>query len=174
MVLTMDTLYALHHTTADHIKAAYVYKFTQFALWPDASFSEESPINICVLGDDPISDQLLPLSAKLVAGSVIRVSVHSVVEKTKGCSIVYVSESQLPELENILKFYRDHPILTVSSIENFAKRGGIIGFVQRDQRVQLEINLREAKEARIVLNAKLLEVASLVINGHGTEYEVKP
>lgn len=58
-----------------------------------------------------------------------------------------------------------HGILTVSEISQFVKKGGMIGFVVRNGKVKLQINIDHAKQAGLVISAKLLEIAELVEGG---------
>ncbi len=41
------------------IKAAFLYNFAKFIEWPPAAFpSPNAAINLCVLGEDPVGDDL--------------------------------------------------------------------------------------------------------------------
>jgi hypothetical protein len=46
-----------------HVKAAFLLNFTKFVEWPASSFSSpETPITICILGNDPfgpVLDQMI-------------------------------------------------------------------------------------------------------------------
>jgi hypothetical protein len=57
-----------------------------------------------------------------------------------------------------------HAILTVSEIENFAQRGGIINLKKESNRVVFEINLDVVKRAGLAMNAQLLKLAKIVKN----------
>jgi len=50
----------------------------------------------------------------------------------------------------------------VSDISNFAKRGGIIGFITVDEKIGIEININNARQANVHISALLLEIAKLV------------
>ncbi|HPG59043.1 MAG TPA: YfiR family protein [Candidatus Wallbacteria bacterium] len=45
---------------------------------------------------------------------------------------------------------------------DFARKGGIAGFVIENDRVKIEINVNESKRAGLKIGAKLLEVARLI------------
>src|ERR1700733_13892466 len=50
------------------VKAAFLLNFTKFVEWPAMAFkSAESPISICILGNDPFGSAL----DKVVAGEVV-------------------------------------------------------------------------------------------------------
>ncbi len=50
----------------------------------------------------------------------------------------------------------------MSDGENFAKRGGMIQFVNDKNRIRLRINLEAAQAANVVISSKLLRVAEIV------------
>jgi hypothetical protein len=53
-------------------------------------------------------------------------------------------------------------VLTVSDISDFARQGGMIGFVIEDGRVKIQINLQAVNNAGLKISAKLLEVAKII------------
>lgn len=60
----------------------------------------------------------------------------------------------------------DYSILTVSDIDKFAHRGGMIGLVMFGNRVKFEINNQVAKRCSISISAKLLELGKIISDGH--------
>ena len=52
--------------------------------------------------------------------------------------------------------------LTVSDAENFARRGGMIRFVNENNKVRLRINVGAAREAGLTISSKLLRPAEIV------------
>ena len=56
-----------------------------------------------------------------------------------------------------------YALLTVSDIDNFAERGGMIGFTTQENKVKLVINPKAATAAGMRIDAQLLEIASRVI-----------
>ena len=152
---------------ADKIKAAYIYQLTHFIAWPNpASTNKDFPI--CILGKEPITQELAPLHQRQQGEHFIKVLHPKTIRDTADCRILYIAESKQHQLHTILHYLHhdlhDKPILTVSSLPNFAANGGIIGFVILNKKVRLEINPACARHAKIKLNAKLLEVANIVGN----------
>jgi hypothetical protein len=54
------------------------------------------------------------------------------------------------------------PILTVSEIEGFAQRGGIINFIIVEKKIRFEINPDAAKQVGIHISSQLLQLARIV------------
>jgi len=168
LLLSASALFAA--TPAAKVKAAYIYQFTQFVSWPDTAVAADTPFTICVLGDAPVGNELKPLESRQVNGRPIKIRYPKNLKAAASCQILYLAETKQQQLRNMLKRFFEQPILTISSLPNFATRGGIIGFVTTKKRVRMEINRTAARRANIQLSAKLLEVAR-VIDSHDTGEE---
>ncbi len=53
-------------------------------------------------------------------------------------------------------------VLLVGSGEEFTAAGGIVGFINRNGRIKLQINLQAIKQTGLKISAKLLEIAELI------------
>lgn len=143
------------------IKAGYLYNFTKFISWPEDSYQT---FNLCILGDDPFGNLIDPIEQRRVSDRPIKLvrlsSSHSFSgDKPLYCHILFVSASvtNTPTLQG--------KTLTVGESPNFAQRGGIIGFINRDGRIKLQINLAAVKQSGLKISAKLLEVADIIDGG---------
>jgi len=145
------------------VKAAYILNIMKFIDWETKKLHADAPIKIALAGSDPINDVLEKLSNnKIGAHSLIieRIGVESI-DSVK-CHLLFIGRSEKPKLAEILKNLKGGSVLTVSDIPDFAKQGGIIGFVIVNERVKIEINMIEAKRAGLKIGAKLLEVAKVI------------
>jgi hypothetical protein len=52
--------------------------------------------------------------------------------------------------------------LTVSDIENFADKGGVIRFIREDGKIHFRINIDAAKNSQLEISAKLLQLAEVI------------
>jgi|SRR5450432_1306688 hypothetical protein len=144
------------------VKAAFLLNFTKFIEWPAAAFGEsDSPIVICVLGDDPFGSTL----DQTVAGEVVNgrgVAVQRIKEapSPKSCQVLFVSR---PE-KDVLKILPGggSGILTIGEGESFVHDGGMIAFVVENRRVRFSINQTAAENAGLKLSSRLLSVARSV------------
>src|ERR1700691_5071528 len=77
--------------TAPAIEAAYLYKFGFFVQWPQAAFAaSNSPINLCIVGNDPFGATLDDLvSGQKIGDRPIRVRRMRAISADSGCHIVY-------------------------------------------------------------------------------------
>jgi hypothetical protein len=80
------------------------------------------------------------------------------------CQVLYVSRSEAERFGVTLEALRGKAVLTVSDIDRFAYRGGMIGLVVEQGRVRIQINLDTANAERLAISAKLLRPALVIRN----------
>ncbi len=145
------------------LKAAYLYQFTKFTQWPSRQFvNKTTPIRICVLGRNPFGDLLDSFSSRESQHRQLLIKYLSSLQNIASCHVVFISKSEEKRLTQILSRIANSPVLSVSDMEGFAKRGGIIGFVPKSRRIGIEINVAASRSSGAKLSSKLLEVATLV------------
>ena len=156
MLFTTTHLFAAPTATADKVKAAYIYQLTHFATWPNTPSLADEVFSICVLGSNGIYNKLAPLNSHQEKNRTLNVRRAKNLTDLKNCNILYIGKSERHRLPAIINQTRGKPILTVSSMPNFATGDGIIGFVTIDNKIRLEINRSAAQRAKIKFSAKLL------------------
>ncbi|MFD2229197.1 YfiR family protein [Alkalimarinus sediminis] len=144
----------------NEIKAVYLYNFIKFITWPQESASEN--INICIYGDNPFGAQTEKLSTLKARNRPLQIIYPDKTDRPD-CSVVFISPSEEKFADELLNRINDHPVLTVSDIENFTNKGGVIGFIKLGNVVKFDINLKKARASNIQISSKLLELANQVI-----------
>jgi hypothetical protein len=150
------------------IKAVFLFHFAQFVDWAEKPAQADTPFVICILGDDPFGAFLQDTVSNEHIGKrpfAVR-SIQSAAEAS-GCSIVFVSKSEQRRLDKILNALKERAILTVSDVDDFARRGGIVQFVTENKRIKLNINLDAARDAQLTISSKLLRPATIVSSERG-------
>ena len=146
------------------VKAAMLYNFALFVRWPAQLFpATNSPLVICVLGKDPFG----PLLEREVQGLTvqqhpIQVRRCAKAAEARDCHIVFISRSEQSRLNDIIAGFTGVPVLTVSDLDEFATRDGIIGLVPKVTRIGLQVNLAAATRARLKIDSRLLSLAEIV------------
>jgi len=145
------------------IKAAFLYNFAKFTEWPAGSFADpQAPLRICVYGDDPFGDALESIAGKTVRGRPVEVDRLDALSAGEPCHLLFISESEAPNLPRILAALQRRPVLTVADIPGFAGAGGIINLkVNKEDKIRFEINVAKARLAGLRLSAKLLSLAEI-------------
>ncbi|MBU0681113.1 MAG: YfiR family protein [Proteobacteria bacterium] len=157
--------YADNHISEYKVKAVYLYNFTKFISWPESTLPDTShTINICVVGKNPFGSFLEPLTQLKAQDKALTVEFIENLDalETKNCQILFIAASEKDAVAKILKKTSTRHILTVSDMEGFAQHVGMIGFVVKDNKVRLEINLSAARQAGLKISAKLLEIATVI------------
>ena len=146
------------------VKAAYLFNFARFAEWPVSK--DDRNLQLCLIGRDDFGGSLAALEGKSVQSRTLRVR-RVLLEEIDGCHILFVSESERRRLAMILSMTETQSVLTVSDIDGFAEKGGMVGLQLVDQRVQFDVNLGALYSANIKLPAQVLKLARLILNPRG-------
>ncbi len=142
------------------VKAGYLYNFTKFITWPK---DPSATFNLCILGNDPFGALITPIEQRTAFDKPIKLyrleTPAALVDLSKStlCHILFVSSS----LDRI-PVQDAKNILIVGESENFARKGGMIGFITEDGRIKLQINWQLFKRSDLKISAKLLEVADVI------------
>ncbi len=149
------------------IKAGYLYNFTKFVTWPVIT---GPTFNLCILGHDPFGTIIDPIEKKTAFShsiKVLRLDKTNILSPSKlpsSCQILYVSDTNNHKtiLEKIKVSSTKTQTLIVGEGEDFAAEGGMIGFIDRNGKIKLQVNLQYIKQTNLQISAKLLEIAELI------------
>lgn len=146
------------------IKAAFIYNFSKFIEWPSSAFANaNSPMVIGILGKDPFGSTLEDaVKDKNVDGRKLVIKRYKNVKDAGACHILFISSSEQDQLSKILDSLKGTNVLTVGEMKKFAQRKGMIGFVMHNDKVGLEINIDSAKQAKLKISSKLLNLAKVI------------
>jgi len=150
------------------LKATFLYNFIKFTGWPPEELAKSSdPFVIGIFGKDPFGSGLDRLiEGETVNDKTVVIRRLARTEQAAHTQVLFISSSEEHNLPAILRAIEGKSILTVSEIENFAQRGGIINLKKENNRVAFEINLDSAKRAGLTMNAQLLKLARVVKEQH--------
>jgi hypothetical protein len=173
-LLFSPLLYADDSSVEYKIKAGYLYNFTKFVTWPA---DNSATFNLCILGEDPFGELIDPIEQRSAFGRPIKLFRFDSLDALKRannelhCHIIFVGSSIGSVRNNIIGngalVIRDiDKTLTVGEGNDFAMQGGMIGFVNREGKIKLQINLKRIKQSALKVSAKLLEVAEIVEGGN--------
>lgn len=140
------------------VKAGYLFNFMKFVSWPQAAVSPQ--FIVCVLGSNPFGSVIETLNGREIRSSVIRVVTDVPLEQTKYCHVVFVSKSEAGRLMPTLLRLRQMPILTVSDIEGFSGKGGIIELITgSDGDISFRVSQQSAQDVGLRVSSKLLSLS---------------
>lgn len=144
------------------LKAAVLYHIMEYVEWPKESLSNDpATIQIGLLGNIPFSAALEVLNGKPLQGRKVVVKKLDKPQDAGDCQVVFISSSEKPRLSGILSEFKNRPILSVSEVEGFAERGGIVNLIAGQNRINMEINREAAKESHLSISSQLLKLAKV-------------
>jgi YfiR/HmsC-like len=159
-VAQSGTVHAQAPLSEAQVKTALVLNFARYVDWPESTFSSNTDtIVICLVGRDTLAGTLPGLETKQVRNRAIKVRMGVSSDDTRGCHVVFVSESEERRLVPLLKSLSDKAILTISDISGFIEAGGGIGIVQGETRLQFEVNIRALEVAKLKASSNVLKLA---------------
>jgi hypothetical protein len=148
------------------IKAAFLYNFAKFTEWPASAFASiDTPLTICVLGEDPFGAALDAIDGKEIKGRTVNIRRLADTTGAEACHVIFISISEQTRLAGILEALHSLPVLTVTDMPDFVRVGGIINLkTNKEDRVRFDINVGRAQQAGLRMSSKLLNLAEDTYN----------
>ncbi|HAV63729.1 MAG TPA: hypothetical protein DCY13_15350 [Verrucomicrobiales bacterium] len=146
------------------VKAGYLFNFAKFVDWPPGSFPDaDSPFIIAVID----KGEVIPILEKVLANKTVHgrtVLVRQVTAEAipRDAHILLVTRAAGVTPESVRNALGNAPTLLVGETEQFAERGGVIGFVRENESVRLTLCLEHASENQLKISARLASVARSV------------
>jgi len=150
-------------TSERSVKAAFLYKFTEYVDWPTTQALWDSPFTIGVLGSAAFADEVLRLTEDRSVNerfiSVRRVNPNDALDDLQ---VLFIAADHRGKLSDLLSPAKGRPILTVTESEGALDAGSIINFTVNGDRVRFEISLDAAQESQLKFDSRLLAVAQTI------------
>jgi len=146
------------------VKAGYLFNFAKFIEWPTQSLpSPNSPFVIGVL-DKSDAFALLQslLEGKVIDGRPLEVRKVEADTLRSGLHILLVTRSAEQSAESIRAALGESATLVVGETDNFAERGGMLGFVREKEVIRINLNLEQTTAVGLKVSSKLAAVATVV------------
>jgi hypothetical protein len=149
------------------VKAAILYNIARFVEWPAGAFADGgSPVVVCVVGADPFGALLEDaLRGRTLAGRPV--TIRRMQDVREGCHVVFIAYSEQRRVDDVIYRLGSAHILSISEVDRFTDRGGIIGLTTESGRVRFDINASAAERAKLTVSARLLALASSVRRAGG-------
>lgn len=149
---------------AARVEAAFLRNFARYVGWPARAFaSERSAWSICIVGNGHFDSALeATFRNRTEQGRTFEVVRHARPEQLPACQIVFVDVAQAAERRAVLARLSKQPVLTVGNAPEFLDEGGIVRLLA-GERVEMSINLDQARAASLTIPSTMLEVSSGVV-----------
>lgn len=151
--------------TEYEVKAAYLYNFAKFVDWPSWTFDQTGGAMVLgVYGADPFGSTLERMAShQQVQGRAIVIKRARSFEALGFCHVLFIgSPGQGGNWQQTIRSASGSSRLVVGDADDFAQRGGAIGFFIEERRVRFTVNLSATDRAGLKLSSKLLKIANVI------------
>lgn len=155
---------AQDNNLAQSVKATYMLKLGAFVDWPDRSFeSPSSPINLCVIGDDPFGSLIeRAAQGQQVKGRPFVIQRQRTATPDLRCHIMFAGGSVAQSVSDALAVVHGTPTLTITDAGSRSGAKGIVHLLIHENRVRFEIDERAAADHGLSISSKVLSLAIAV------------
>lgn len=142
------------------LKAAYLYNFAMFTTWPQERMEEkDSALVFCVFAQDAQAASIAGLQARKIRDRSIRVRQIETPEDGRGCHVLFFGAKSTEAIPSILEVVRDTGTLTVTDVADSIRKEAVISMAIENGKLAFDVNLLNARRARLTLSSKLLKLA---------------
>jgi hypothetical protein len=143
------------------VKAAFLYKFATYVVWPEGVFAApDSPLVFGVLGDRAIAAELdRAVDGRRIETHPLSVKLLDEGDDLSSVNVLFVGVGAGASLATTLRGTDARPVLVVTESERALSQGSIINFIVADGRVRFEISAASAEQRDLKLSSRLLAVA---------------
>lgn len=146
------------------IKAAFLYNFAKFIIWPESVFSaDDSSFHICIAGSGGLAEKIKELlDAERLGKRALEIIPVDLESMEKGCQILFISTDNRRQIITALSKIKLLPILSVSDNEKFIQDGGMIEFYREGKKLRFAIAPRNIQKANLKPDANLFRVGKVI------------
>jgi len=145
----------------NNIKAAFIYNFTKYLSWAEQDY----PVfTIGVIGNSAIIPPLQEIAQqRRVEQKEIIIKQYQDAAHIDQCDILFIPESGKNQLTEITARLQGKNTLLISEINGALADGVMINFLNIEETIKFEINLKAMNEMNFHPSSQLLKVAVRVI-----------
>jgi hypothetical protein len=148
---------AAQESLATDVKAAYLYKFAPFVVWPGPPRAADTPFAVCVVGADPFGSVLdRTVAGQKVGERPIVVRRLPVAAHDLPCQIAFLGGGHGQSVKDELAALHGAPVLTVT---DGGAPPGVVDFTIAQGRVRFRVDDEAAAEDGLSISSKLLSLA---------------
>jgi hypothetical protein len=148
----------------NRVKAAFLRNFAHYVTWPSGTFgSAHAPWHVGVLGDATFCEVVeKTLKGRTERDREFKVECADSLGRLPPCQIVFVAINDEDRRRLVLAELKDKPVLTVGDAPEFLREGGVVR-LDLGERVQMSVNLDQARSVALTIQSAMLEVAREVL-----------
>ncbi len=141
------------------IEAELIYNFIQHVEWP--SEHNSTTRRVCIMDDSPVLSYFNTLIKNNNDDKIAVVRKYEN-DYLEDCHVIFINEHYEGYLRRLLFRVQNKPILTIGDIDSFAKNGGIVQFLYRNERVEIVINSQHLKSSQLKIDHDIISISKIV------------
>lgn len=138
------------------LKAAFLYNFILLTEWPK---TVNESLRVCIIGKSGMDDAMNDIDGTEANKRHIKIIHLSNFYNIDACEVLYLGETDLMDIQNILNKLGESPVLTVSDNLDLVKSGIMINMFPENRRLVFNVNIESAKHAHLTLSSRLIRLA---------------
>ncbi len=182
-LVTASSAQEIVDKTAEYnVKGVYVYNFGRYITWPAETNTPPGEFVVGVVGHSPVSVPLDKL-AKLKKITDRRtnedlelkvISINSIDDYIP-CHILFIPAVTDPEIATyLIENFRNKPVFLIGESADFSKNGGSAGLHISTGSVRFDINITDAQNKGLIIDAKLLKAANKIVENDARNVSIQP
>lgn len=144
------------------LKAAFVFNFALFTEWPAETVYEGGLFHVCVSPSSPMREPLSGIAGKTIKGRRLTLRAAAGTENLRTCHVLVLDSGDRLRWAQARGGLDGAAVLTVTDDESIAREGAVVALSNDGQRLAFDVNLKAARQAKLVLSSKLLRLARTV------------
>jgi hypothetical protein len=158
--LALEVAYRYRET---RVEAAFLFNFAKFVTWPETAFdNKRSPLVLALLDPERYLAAKESLAGRQVAGHVLEVRQVAGIDEALDSHLLFIGAAEASRMDEFLVAVADRPILTVSDIDGFAARGGMVELFKKERKIRFGVRLDAVRKAGLEISSEVLNLASFV------------
>lgn len=142
------------------VKAAIVYHLLMFVEWPaDAVPPMGSALMLCLQGGSRYAPALRVLAEEPVRGLRVQVREAAAQDVGAACNALLLEQASPAWLAALRRGGRSASVLVIGDELDVATEGVVVGLKRSERTVRFDLNLKSARDARLRLSSKLMNLA---------------
>lgn len=165
--LALEVVYRYRES---RVETAFLFNFSKFVTWPETSFGDRnSPIIFAVFDAERYAAASESLTGRQIGGRALEVRKIVDIDEALNSHLLFIGAAEAPRLDKHLAAIAGRPILTVSDIEGFAARGGMVELFKRERKIRFGIQMAPVRKSGLNISSEVLRLASFVLSSNGGE-----
>ncbi len=146
-------------------KAIFVRSLIKLSEWPAEAFATNtSPFVVGVLGRNPFGEWSGVISTNKIRDREVQVHEFSSVEEArKQAHLLFINPADKNTVPALLAQLQGANVLTLSDMDGFVQKGGMVGLAFERKRIIYRVNRRALTGSKVVLPSQVLKLASEIL-----------